>query len=411
MLRLLRSLTAARALLLVGAMLSLAACDGGSRAGEAVERDSAGVRIVAYGRFPDALDDAWRLDEAPALTLGSSAEASAPPLFRVTALRRLADGRIAVANSGTHQIILLTSTGAVSAVHGREGDGPGEYRGIGGLWVPSPDTLVVYDGGGRITTLDGAGHVLHTAPVVVDGEDGAPIVRGRFPSGDYLVYLVRGYGAQARAGVSPDSVTFGRYRPADGAFQRLGRLQAGVSYVRNDGATMRVTGLPFAPIGVVAARGDGFWTASGDRFVVDAHDARGRRVLSVRAEAAPAAVEERHREREAAAIAEGDDPSARQAARRLLDEMPVPTTFPLLDRMLVDADGNVWVREYLVDRDQPARWRVFSPEGRYLSRVMTPAGFQVMEIGRDHVLGVARDEMDEESVRMYALRKGDGATS
>ena len=100
--------------------------------------------------------------------------------------------------------------------------------------------------------------------------------------------------------------------------------------------------------------------------------------------------------------------------RRLLDDPSQETTLPAFSEMLVDNDGNVWLREYdrqdAIDPGESAadaerRWFVFSAAGRLISHVVTPARFRPMYIGRDEPLGVWFDQDDVEHVRAYSLRK------
>jgi hypothetical protein len=89
---------------------------------------------------------------------------------------------------------------------------------------------------------------------------------------------------------------------------------------------------------------------------------------------------------------------------------------PRFSNLLTDRTGNVWLRHYQVSHgattahhrptyDGPSTWSVVAPDGRWLGEVTTPADFTVFEIGRDHVLGMHRDEFDVEYVRVYALDK------
>jgi len=48
---------------------------------------------------------------------------------------------------------------------------------------------------------------------------------------------------------------------------------------------------------------------------------------------------------------------------------------------------------------------VFDPGGRWLGEMTLPEGFRVFEIGKDYALGVYRDELGIEHVRMYGLVK------
>ncbi len=50
-------------------------------------------------------------------------------------------------------------------------------------------------------------------------------------------------------------------------------------------------------------------------------------------------------------------------------------------------------------------WLVTDADGVALARVRTPDRFEVTEIGADYVLGVGRDSLDVESVRVHALTR------
>lgn len=69
-----------------------------------------------------------------------------------------------------------------------------------------------------------------------------------------------------------------------------------------------------------------------------------------------------------------------------------------------DRVGNLWVAEYRV-LDEPSRWQIFDPSGRWLGELTLPDGGRITEIGDDYVLGVWRDEAEVETVRLYGLRK------
>jgi hypothetical protein len=62
----------------------------------------------------------------------------------------------------------------------------------------------------------------------------------------------------------------------------------------------------------------------------------------------------------------------------------------------------------VVTLDEPRKWEVFDPAGAWLGTLSTPARFSVLEIGRDYVLGVRRDDLDVEHVQVLRLRRGGG---
>jgi hypothetical protein len=50
---------------------------------------------------------------------------------------------------------------------------------------------------------------------------------------------------------------------------------------------------------------------------------------------------------------------------------------------------------------------VFDPDGSMIARLSMPGGFLPTQIGDDFVLGITRDELDVEHVRLYGLHRDD----
>jgi len=95
-----------------------------------------------------------------------------------------------------------------------------------------------------------------------------------------------------------------------------------------------------------------------------------------------------------------------QALLDMIDAMPVPETMPAFEALMVDKEGNLWVRDYRRPGDDtPPRWAVFDPDGRMIGFADIPAGFTIFEIGSDYLLGRERDEWDAQHVRVYELIK------
>ena len=89
-----------------------------------------------------------------------------------------------------------------------------------------------------------------------------------------------------------------------------------------------------------------------------------------------------------------------------LQEMEFPLTIPAHgNRMRPDPEGNLWLQEYRWKEDEPVRWSVFDPSGRWLGVVEVPANFTMSEIGSDYLLGMTTGEFDVQYVDMYALVK------
>jgi hypothetical protein len=91
---------------------------------------------------------------------------------------------------------------------------------------------------------------------------------------------------------------------------------------------------------------------------------------------------------------------------RMLAQIPVPRVRPDYTEITLDTEWNLWVRsgptagleETAVDH------LVFDPNGALLGTVALPP-IEVLEIGADYVMGVYRDEMEVESMRIYEIEK------
>lgn len=90
------------------------------------------------------------------------------------------------------------------------------------------------------------------------------------------------------------------------------------------------------------------------------------------------------------------------------------TEFPAFGRFVAAWDSDeLWIGpmipqdETLGVLNEPppnsTTWSVFSRDGLWLSDVVLPARFHLMDAGSDYVLGVMRDGDDVEFVAMYRL--------
>lgn len=122
---------------------TLAGCQGsGELLSEAQIVDSAGVRVVSFGKLEEV--------HAPLLTakLIFRTDPDETLLFRIGAGAFLADGSLLLASEGDSELVLLDSKGAEIRRIGRPGEGPGEYL--------DPNWLQADGDGGSMTVPSGA---------------------------------------------------------------------------------------------------------------------------------------------------------------------------------------------------------------------------------------------------------------
>jgi hypothetical protein len=102
--------------------------------------------------------------------------------------------------------------------------------------------------------------------------------------------------------------------------------------------------------------------------------------------------------------------AARNQAERALVEAKysppnLPTSLPAFESLVAAVEGELWVQAPAPSRGAPARYVVLSTGGSPIARVSVPAGFRVMDAGRDYVVGVHLDDDAVETVRVYALAR------
>lgn len=105
-------------------------------------------------------------------------------------------------------------------------------------------------------------------------------------------------------------------------------------------------------------------------------------------------------------------PQEQQMLGLVLDALVFPETRAAFSDLRVDETGCIWLRtgRHFPPLAPSREWTVFSADGRLLGRVSLPESFEVLEFGIDNLLGVWKDEMDVEFVRLYALEgRGEGS--
>lgn len=384
-----------------------------------VIRDSAGIVIVENG--PDGAwpeDEAWRLSAAPILEIGVFEGEDVYQLHGVVQAARLSDGRLVVANAGTHELRFYDADGRHLRSVGGEGGGPGEFRGIRALDRAAGDTILAWDWDAvRLSVFAPDGEFVRSvSPTVVD-EGFRPQFYGAFAGGSFVIRprIIPSDLLRAGDGLRRDTAAYARYDGRDGAPLDTVAVTPGRERVVRVGEGDR-----FSLWDPLFGRGPHFdvhgrraYVGVSDRYEVRVYtpDAGLQRVIRRVGDPVPVTEADVDRYVEDRALdaldpGEREDPAAMRQLKEAFRDRHRAETFPAFDAVLADDVGNLWVREH--DRpgaEGPRRWSVFDADGRLLGTVETPRGLKVFQIGRDFVLGRARDELDIELVRLYTLTK------
>lgn len=325
---------------------------------------------------------------------------------RVSGVRILSGGRVAVADRGSRSVRVYSREGALLRELGGEGEGPGEIQLLGHLGVAPGDTLEVYDPDLRRMTRypPGQGPV---ETLSTEAPSGRPeLVLGRYADGGWaMAWIALEEMDRDPPDAHADPMRLGRFGPG-GAFRGpLGRATGLVRQGREGGGAGPV---PFSPFFQGVLVDDSVYHVAGTEpgIVVLGEGGEVARTLELDLpihEPGPA-----RRVLEAALDSLG-------AGDRLagIPESAWSRPVPRIAALLAGRDHRLWVKPYDPATDSwllgswgrhpGGAWWVVEPDGRVVARVELPDGFMLMDATRERVAGVVVDALGVERVEVREL--------
>ncbi|MGD8277162.1 MAG: 6-bladed beta-propeller [Gemmatimonadota bacterium] len=393
--------------LLAAASFACASGGGDSERSAFAVLDSAGIEIadIAHPVWTDG--ESWTAGAEPVLEIGALEGDEAYQLYRVSRAIRLPNRSIVIANGGTSQLRWFDADGRFVRNAGGQGEGPGEFSRLFGLSLAG-DVLLAHDYTlARVTRFDTAGTLLGT--VQLAGDPGRPIEVWPTDSGYVGMIPELAYDVTADPTYHRRNVTYVRYA-VDGALIDTLAVLPGPEMVVSGGPvaggfTMSMTSPLIAHTSQQAVIGSRLVAGNTEHFELRVYGPDGSlnrltrdpsRDLPVEASEWDAVVAEN--------MADAETPDERRAVQELATLRPAPATRPAFDRFLADRAGYLWVAPFRPGAG-PAPWLVVDIDGGVLGSVDLPEGLRPTDIGEDYVLGVIRDDLDVEQVRMYPLHR------
>ena len=382
-----------------------------------LEQDSAGVLVATTLGTRARTPIGWLVDTVPEYQVGG-VEGEEPYLFTgIRGAQQLSDGRVVVLDEASCELRFFGADGVFLERAGGRGEGPGEFRStvVGCELVPSPgnDSLHAFDGA-ALSYFDDRGRFSHRFPVRWRDERVMDVVG---VVGESALVTTRFYAMAEGEGLSrePSTADFAlldlesRQAVWEGFFQG----QRNYMVVMPTLPIPRVIWqLPFDILPDAAMGEDGFHLTLGENQGPEIleYGASGRLRRIIRLAEPPLTPSTNDLEK---LVEFGLDPYEMadttrerifEVRMRLYRDMPLPEIMPVFSRLLVDAAGWLWAELYRYDVRAPVRWLVFGANGEGLGSVDMPPDLEVLQIGRDFVLGVWRDELEVTYVRRHAIR-------
>lgn len=390
----------------------LAGCEGGEIGRPTAEiQDSAGVRVVVNPPPSPDTDPVWTVAEEPEVEIGVLDGDPEYQLFRVSGAVVMSDGRIAVANQGAFDLRMFDPEGRHLWTTGGEGDGPGEFRAIELLGRFGPDSILVQDFRlQRLSVFDDAGGLARSFQVDSEEELRFPRPEGVLEGGGIVVRQSQVYTAgEATTGIDRGVWRLYLAEPSGRVVETLAELPGAETFVLSQERSLSVWNLAFGRSGFIRVGGGRVAVANNDGYSVRILDARGAPVQVVRQRREPVPTSEADFDAFAESqLADVENEGRRTRIRRMLTDMTRHGTFPAFADIRLDRSGNLWVEEYRRPGDERPVWQVFDRDGVLTARVRTPPGLNVLDVGDDYLLGLVRDELDVERLRLHRLVRSAG---
>lgn len=393
----------------LGLLLFAVACaDAGPPATFSV-RDSAGVRLVE-SHIPEwDLDGGLAVSAEPVLHLGETDGEETLQFFNVTGGLRFSDGRIAILNSGSKTVRVFGKDGGFITEFGGSGDGPGEFRTLGSIHCLPGDTLLIWDGRRPgFSLFTSSGEFIRSQRLTPPG---AEQLRGVEPLPDGRL-VVKTYASPL---TQSDDRGVGIHRdPAPlFLFDRGGELLDTVGiFPSTETAIMEVAGhtlvgaAPFPKSTWIDVKGSSVYVGTANTTEVSVFSPEGMVEAVFRHPEADLVLRQEDRDWYEDRMTEmASTPQEEQMLGPVLEALVFPETRAAFNDLRLDRTGRIWLR---TGRDFPplapsTDWTVLSKEGVLLGTLSLPKRFEVLEFGGDYLLGVWKNEMDVEFIRLYSL--------
>lgn len=352
----------------------------------------------------------WSLSATPSVTIADDGT-PATQFVRVMGVMRLSTGHIAVINRGTNDVRIFDARGKYVATFGRTGEGPGEFRRIE-LAGRSGDTAYFYDSGVQRTTtvlLGARPELLGTTLITATGNRGSFSISGRLSDGRWVATTNVSPTFDGPPGVHRLPGSTGIIaRSGDGAVNWLGDFKSAAIFVHNPTGDFKQasTGpIAFPPWLRSATSGGQIWigdSGTDSLVVVRARDNSRFTVKVPFTRRAPTrALIDAYRSEETGGKAPvvGSFTEAKFSAKYL------PELLPSFESLTPGPQGEVWIQEYVGNRQQPAQYVALDANGRPRGRMRVPAGSRLREVGPDYVIVVHEDNDGVESIRVHAFQR------
>ena len=337
---------------------------------------------------------------APIVSVGRDDNVEGHDLFRVSSAKWSTDGTLLVANSGGFDVRVFDSTGKLKTSFGREGEGPGEFRALGWMWLGRGDTVITFDGAlRRVTFWSHAGKRLKEENVSKEYTE----IIGRMADGKYAEIRQVSQARPAENKWAVDTISIGLYDATAGKRDDIERYPSHTRFgARIPNGPVIQTPLPLFPKSIYAQGSDRIFAGYTGTPAIDVFSAQGRKLHQIKPTLQLAPLTAALHKAWADSVA-GTLPVTRAEALGFVNSLRYPDVLPAYDMIIVDDAGNLWARQFLAPGARMGTWMIFDKAGRQTARMTMPASMSVMQVGSNFLVALTGGKDENEVVTVYRL--------
>ena len=270
-----------------------------------------------------------------------------------------AGGNVYIGDDTDMAIKVFDPQGKYLRAIGRKGEGPGEFTYIGDI-IPLPDgRLMVTDFQARRTSFF--------------GPDGQFLVSYPWKKNFLRVHWATNSSCTLEEGVYSEASRERWVKTVDFAGEELltfGKFTFPEFKMIRIGEGAMSTSVPWSPASVLAGDGSRQWLyhCPGDKYLIEVYNQQGKLFRKIDRPYGPVPVTDEDINEIKSRVAQRPD----SPAAKLYQQMEFPKVKPITNRMIVDSDGNLWVRTSEVKKEggkEITGYDIFIPDGFYDARV------------------------------------------
>ncbi|WP_419857626.1 hypothetical protein [Candidatus Palauibacter irciniicola] len=371
------------------------------QAGSTVQvTDSAGVTNISLGRVEEL--------SAPELeaNLVFSTRNLGVELFWVGDALLLGSGGLALANTGSGEVLLFSGDGSPAGQVGGQGEGPGEFSEITTL-LATDSGFLAYDARlARLNEFSENGEFLTSSPLSAQSAIVSLKPLARDAAGNMLAVL----GEQRYflpEGMKRDTTPLLSFKDLETDPDTLGVLPATEwSYGGIPGGGFTRTEPAFGRDIIARGFRDRALIGDTDALSLSVHAADGSLTRRIRGSAGGWAVTAEEIGTWRAGRLARRGPDAPDWYMDFVENAPYRETHPAFHSAVLGPDEMVWIGLVTRPGEETRRWLILGPDGPPRGWLDLPAEASVLAIDADRFVLLQRDALDEEEVGLYRYDRG-----